>query len=297
MTVRACDSETIDTFFSIGGGNSFREGVERLFINEASSPSWCFILTEGDACIGRVGYMEISMGELRMFGLRLPLTNMEAGSALLKQSLETMRETGALQVTYQLYDNEFPPGVEKLLEQAGMKFFQKKVSYVRNASPCNYNVNRLVFVPVSETGYDLCITMIRDVTRDTLDKADAVSVSEHGEEEAARRYGELLSAIDNAYEHWYLAYRGSKTVGLVIPQVLEPGAGAINYIGVVPSHRGRGYVQDLLVHGIDVLSSRGCAQITADIDIENRPMEKALIRNGFESVRSMILYKINWQIA
>ncbi len=294
LTVTACSTESMDRFFSIDCDSSFRRGVERLIADGISRPQWCFIASDGETAVGRVGYLQPCIGELRIFGLTLPQHDRDAGTKLLEESLGIMKHSGTARVTCQLHTDELPPYSELLCSQVGMRVVQEKVRFMRDCSVSGAIHQRLRFVSVREAGYELFIRTVRDVTRDTLDRTDAASVTELGEEQAATQYSEELSSIDNAREHWYLAYQGNEVTGLVVPQVLEPGVGAINYIGVVPEQRGRGYVGDLLYHGIGVLQARGCSQVIADIDSQNRPLEDALVKGGFLAEKRILLFELCW---
>jgi ribosomal protein S18 acetylase RimI-like enzyme len=43
----------------------------------------------------------------------------------------------------------------------------------------------------------------------------------------------------------------------------------INFIGVVPEHRGKGYVDDLLAEGTATLHAAGAERVRADTDTRN----------------------------
>ncbi len=61
----------------------------------------------------------------------------------------------------------------------------------------------------------------------------------------------------------------------------NPTSPVIGYIGVVPEHRGQGYVDDLLAAGTDTLRRAGAEQVRADTDIHNVPMAAAFRRAGY----------------
>jgi len=90
-----------------------------------------------------------------------------------------------------------------------------------------------------------------------------------------------------------LAYSRGVFVGLVIPQLFKEQTGAINYIGVDPKQRGKGYVYDLLDKGIVSLFERKVQSILADIDELNFPMEKSLIKTGFVEEKKLWVLSIS----
>ena len=80
---------------------------------------------------------------------------------------------------------------------------------------------------------------------------------------------------------WELAYApDGELVGLVMP-ARNPTSPVVDYIGVVPEHRGKGYVDELLARGAATLLSAGAEQIRADTDTANAPMADAFRRAGY----------------
>ena len=61
----------------------------------------------------------------------------------------------------------------------------------------------------------------------------------------------------------------------------NPTPAVINFIGVVPEHRGRGYVDDLLAEGTAALHAAGAEYVRADTDTRNLPMAAAFGRAGY----------------
>ncbi|NMG11546.1 hypothetical protein DP117_33695 [Brasilonema sp. UFV-L1] len=64
------------------------------------------------------------------------------------------------------------------------------------------------------------------------------------------------------------------------------GGPIIGYIGVVPEHRGKGYVNDLLQQGTLILKSNGAVRIRSDADTVNIPMVHAFQRAGYRQFAS-----------
>jgi ribosomal protein S18 acetylase RimI-like enzyme len=54
----------------------------------------------------------------------------------------------------------------------------------------------------------------------------------------------------------------------------------ITFVGVLPAHRGNGYIDDLLAAGTAVAQRNGFATILSDVDTENTPMMAAMERAG-----------------
>ena len=125
------------------------------------------------------------------------------------------------------------------------------------------------------------------------DKEDEISVLKFGAEEHARNHFNDLKSIDFSPKNWFIAYNEKNIIGLVVPQKFNNEVGAINYIGVIPEERGKGYVIDLLNKGIKNLFKRNVSKIIADIDEQNFPMEKALLESGFKEEKKIWVYDLS----
>ncbi len=59
------------------------------------------------------------------------------------------------------------------------------------------------------------------------------------------------------------------------------GGPVVGFLGVLPSHRGHGYVDDLLAEITADLADMDAQRITADTDATNTPMAAAFDRAGY----------------
>jgi ribosomal protein S18 acetylase RimI-like enzyme len=69
-------------------------------------------------------------------------------------------------------------------------------------------------------------------------------------------------------------------VGITVPG-LGPWGPDVAYLGVLPEHRGRGYVDDLLLEATHLLVEAGATEIDAATDVGNTPMAVAFARCGY----------------
>lgn len=126
----------------------------------------------------------------------------------------------------------------------------------------------------------------------SLDSADQAAL----EQKERRRQAERLSRPDGGFSYrmhwWALAYDAdANLIGLVQPVVFAGcdrdglHEGTIHYIGVLPRHRGRGYVNDLLAEGTNRLARLGVWRIYTDTDVRNAPMRQAFLRLGYREGR------------
>ena len=109
---------------------------------------------------------------------------------------------------------------------------------------------------------------------------------------AARELFALLQKLEHRPGWWELAYApDGDLVGLLMPAEV-PAAGTIGYIGVVPEHRGRGYVDGLLARATAALHSASLERIVADTDLANAPMAAAFDRAGYTRFATRREYRI-----
>ncbi|MER6512929.1 GNAT family N-acetyltransferase [Nonomuraea sp. NPDC001636] len=82
---------------------------------------------------------------------------------------------------------------------------------------------------------------------------------------------------------WRLAYlEDGDLVGVALPSA-NSGGPVVGYLGVVPEHRGRGYVDDLLGEITRSHAERGAQRIVADTDAGNVSMARAFERAGYRN--------------
>lgn len=220
----------------------------------------------------------------------------EIGCQLLRDSLEQMKASHDFEtVEYHLYSGK--PAVfeayQQIFESQGFHIEQEKKSFAASSLNCINTPKKLSFKTLQEIGENEFIKAIEQVSAGTLDQDDLNSIKMLGPEEAAKQYFDILKEIDFNPYWWQVAYNdNNEFVGLVVPQKFDETSGAINYIGVVPEQRGKGYVDALLAHGTQRLLDEKLEEIIADIDIQNVPLEKALMRLGYAYERSMLVLKL-----
>ncbi len=98
---------------------------------------------------------------------------------------------------------------------------------------------------------------------------------------AAGQYDSEFMSYRSPREWWRIALRpDGDPVGFVIParNSYHP---IIAYIGVLPAHRGNGYIDDLLAEGTRILAAHDVPRIRAATDLGNVPMARAFQRAGY----------------
>ncbi|WP_309057048.1 GNAT family N-acetyltransferase [Streptomyces sp.] len=141
---------------------------------------------------------------------------------------------------------------------------------------------RLAFRPVRDRE-DLVglMTSVMEGTLDAHGQADLAS-GLTPREAAEQHYDEELAEYASPRDWWRVAeLPGSgEPVGFVVP-ARNNYHHTIAYIGVLPAHRGHGYIDDVLAEGTRVLAAAGVPRIRAATDLGNVPMAAAFARAGY----------------
>ncbi|GIG70833.1 GNAT family N-acetyltransferase [Phytomonospora endophytica] len=97
---------------------------------------------------------------------------------------------------------------------------------------------------------------------------------------AEQEVGDLLK-YPRGRDWWRLAHDADGSpVGAIFP-AHTPTTPVIGYLAVLPGHRGKGYVDDLLAEMTHILRDEGAEKIVANTDLANVPMKAAFDRAGF----------------
>nr|WP_062334439.1 GNAT family N-acetyltransferase [Herbidospora sakaeratensis] len=106
-------------------------------------------------------------------------------------------------------------------------------------------------------------------------------------EQAESQYEQELALYRSPREWWRVAVVGGEPAGFVIParNAYNP---IIAYIGVVPAHRGKGLVGELLAEGTRILAGNGVPRIRASTDVTNVPMARAFARAGYVTIEHQV---------
>lgn len=140
---------------------------------------------------------------------------------------------------------------------------------------------RLAFRPASDTD-ELIALMTRalDGTLDAHSRADLAQMSAH--EAAVKHYENEFAAYSSPRQWWRIATLGElgEPVGFIIParNAYHP---VIAYLGVLPEHRGHGYVHGILAEGTRILAGENVPRIRASTDLGNEPMAAAFAKAGY----------------
>jgi len=139
--------------------------------------------------------------------------------------------------------------------------------------------SRLTFVP--EPDDEVFVDLFARVTEGSLDAGTAREVARGGAVGAARQELRVYRSMPGDRDWWRVAQDADGgLVGFAMPSANDGGP-VVGYLGVLPEHRGHGYVDDLLAEITVILAEGGAERIRADTDLGNVPMAAAFERAGY----------------
>ena len=262
-------------------------------------PEWLWLALRGDRVVARAGWWSRA-------GDRHPLLmdifdidgDIDDGVRLLKTALAVVVPAGTTppqylrflpadwrehQHTRQAVDDRM--GV---LQRAGAKLFVERLRLEwRPGTPVADLSGRLAFRPVRNPGELIeLMTLVLDGTLDAHSRDDLTRMTRR--RAARERYHDEFESYASPHEWWRIAtLPDGEPVGFVIPahNGYHP---VIAYLGVVPAHRGHGYIHDVLAVGTSLLAAQNVPRIRAATDVGNTPMAAAFARAGYVNFERQI---------
>ncbi|MEV6848937.1 GNAT family N-acetyltransferase [Actinoplanes sp. NPDC051411] len=255
--------------------------------------SWLWVALKGDRVVARAGWWARAGDEhpflMDIFDVDGAPSD---GLALLSAALPAMTAPGALAppefLRFVPAEGPFTGPWRTVLEQSGARLLvERRRLEWRPSSPVPPPSGRLEFRPADDPEELIgLMTLVLDGTLDAHSRTDLRRLSPR--EAAEEQYREELVRYPSPREWWRIAGLPSgEPVGFVIPARNDYNA-VLAYIGVVPAHRGHGYIDDILAEGTRILADEGVPRIRANTDVGNFPMEAAFARAGYETFQRQI---------
>ncbi|WP_432537937.1 GNAT family N-acetyltransferase [Kineococcus arenarius] len=124
---------------------------------------------------------------------------------------------------------------------------------------------------------------------DTLDVTTRRSLAVLNRAAQARDDYDFYLSCPGERDWWRIATTSEgEPVGFVVPSA-TPYARNVGYLGVLPGHRGRGLVDDLLAEVTRIHAEAGAQRITATTDVTNAPMAAAFDRAGYRVTETRLM--------
>lgn len=295
MTTYGVRSIASDDEFRIPEAPAVDEALRRLLEQRATRHEWCFVLARNGVDIGRMGCRvqptcppdllgRLPEREVFPFALWLPWNDpdvIDMGRTLFAAARERLGGElfDGLQTSVNI-EQDHSAERRRLFEALGMNLFQEKQGYGwrREDNPPIAPL-RLSYRSVEEVGHDRYRAVLGRIGEGTLDRNDAWYRERAGEKNWASVYMTFLRPANAA--GWLLATSPEgETVGVVAVSAFDATTATITIIGVVPEHRGRGCIDDLLRAASAAALRGGFACMLSDTDVLNVPMAAAFARNG-----------------
>ena len=174
------------------------------------------------------------------------------------------------------------------LERVGATLFVERLRLEwRPGTPVAELSGRLAFRPVRNPGELIeLMTLVLDGTLDAHGRDDLTRMTPS--QAAQEQYHNELERYASPHEWWRIAtLPDGEPVGFVIPahNGYNP---IIAYLGVVPAHRGHGYIHDVLAAGTSLLAAQNVPRIRASTDVGNAPMAAAFALAGYVTFERQI---------
>lgn len=262
-------------------------------------PEWLWLALRGDRVVARAGWWSRA-------GDKHPLLmdifdvdgDTDDGVRLLKTALPAVVPAGATPPEY----GRFLPAdwrdhahtrqaVEDrmgALERVGATLFVERLRLEwRPGTPVAELSGRLTFRAVRNPGELIeLMTLVLDGTLDAHSRDDLTRMTPS--QAANEQYKNELERYASPREWWRIAtLPDGEPVGFVIPahNGYNP---IIAYLGVVPAHRGHGYIHDVLAAGTSLIAARNVTRIRASTDVGNAPMAAAFALAGYVTFERQI---------
>jgi RimJ/RimL family protein N-acetyltransferase len=262
-------------------------------------PEWLWLALRGDRLAARAGWWSRA-GDPHP--LLMDIFDIDGGTddgvQLLKTALPAVVPAGATPPEYGRFlpadwrgDQRTQQAVHDrmgALERAGARLFVERLRLEwRPGTPVAGHSGRLTFRPVRNPGELVeLMTLVPDGTLDAHSRDDLTRMTPR--QAATEQYRSEFERYASPHEWWRIAtLPDGEPVGFVIPahNGYNP---VIAYLGVVPAHRGHGYVHDALAAGTSLLAAQNVPRIRAATDVGNAPMAAAFARAGYVTFERQI---------
>jgi RimJ/RimL family protein N-acetyltransferase len=286
----------VDEFVGVPGDpEGYTDTVNGLWTSGESQPDWCFLIEDGHTKVGRVGFRvsptvsdpswlgSLPAEELFVYGLHLPWEDdyLKPGRQLIGEATDTVSAELPEVMEVRINNSVHPFARERvhLMTHMGMDLFQEKDGFFwADDGQLVEPGDRIEFQSIAEVGIEAYRAVMAPCGKDTLDRNDSYYWTGCGPDNWASQMTEYLADEDT--HMWLIGYRNDEPVGYVAVVSVDDWGSTIAHVGVVPQHRGHGYIHDLLAAGTAAAQGSGITTMLSDVDVLNDPMLTAMQRAG-----------------
>lgn len=252
-------------------------------------PEWMWVALRGDRLLARVAWWGQPDKDVPFLLDLLDFDDDQVGAELLRTAMAAVAGPQPPE-----YLRMIPPDwrddpaarqvVERrmaVVEGTGAQLFVERLRFEwRAGTPVPAPGDRLRFRPVRDT--EEILTLMTEVLDGSLDAHSRDDLTRMSPREAAvRHYEDELANYRSPQDWWRVAtLPDGDPVGFVTPARNDYNP-VIGYIAVLPRHRGKGYIDDILAEGTRVLAAMDVPRIRAATDLGNTPMANAFHRAGY----------------
>jgi Acetyltransferase (GNAT) family len=276
--------------------------LEDDLVSGRRRPAWMWVALRGEHLVARAAWWgsddDAGPSLLDILDVAEDPDRIEVGVRLLKGALSEIIPAGTRPPEYSRF---IPPdwrehastrrGVEDRMAIAGRLGAQLLTERFRfewrPGTPIAAPTGRIEFRPASDDGELLdLMTLVMDGTLDAHSQQDLALMS--ARQGAIRHFEEELACYSSPRQWWQIAtLPGGEPAGFVIPARNNYHA-IIAYLGVLPTHRGNGYINEILAEGTRILAAHNVSRIRASTDLANVPMAEAFTRAGWANFERSI---------
>jgi GNAT superfamily N-acetyltransferase len=260
-------------------------------------PEWLWVALDGDRLVAKVAWWARagSAEPFLMDCFDFADGHDDDGEELLRTALAAILEDGATPPEYIRFIppdwHAAPDAVRSrmaVLERLGARPLVERLRLEwRPGAGVPAGSGRLRFRPFdgTEEAHAL-MTVAVEGTLDAHNRADLQRLPPR--EVAAGHLHDELVKYPSPHDWWRVAtLPDGEPVGFVFPARNDYGP-IIAYLAVLPAHRGRGYIDDVLAEGTRILAEHDAPRIRATTDVGNVPMARAFARAGYDNYQNEI---------
>jgi RimJ/RimL family protein N-acetyltransferase len=265
-------------------------------------PSWMWVALRGERVVARAAWSSAPGADepstFDFLDLDESPDRVDVGLTLVTRALSEILPAGTSPPDYVRFvapDWRARPDTRRLVEdlmdiigQAGGELVAERFRFEwRPGTVVPAPTGRLTFRPVRDD--DELSGLMTEVLDGTLDAHSRRDLSRMSARDAAAFHLEdELTTYTTPREWWQIAsLPDGAPVGFVIPAHNSYGP-IIAYLGVLPAHRGNGYIDEILGQGTRILVEHDPPRIRASTDLDNVPMARAFVRAGWNNFERSI---------